>query len=119
MIEAPFATTAAVLTAGLGLWGLVAPREVAAFVGVEPQGARGVAELRATYGGLFAALGVFRLIAQSNVAFAAAAAAWWGAAGGRLLAIGLARGGCARNWGGVLVEAGLGTLFLLDLALFA
>lgn len=47
---------AGAVTLGLGLVGLLRPSAAAAFTGIEPKGAMGVSEIRATYGGLFAAL---------------------------------------------------------------
>jgi uncharacterized membrane protein YeaQ/YmgE (transglycosylase-associated protein family) len=42
----------AVCTLALGILGLVAPQKVADLVGVDPKGALGLSEIRATYGGI-------------------------------------------------------------------
>jgi len=47
---------AGAVTLGLGLLGLLRPAAAAAFTSIEPKGPMGVSEIRATCGGLFAAL---------------------------------------------------------------
>lgn len=48
----------AVGTLMLGWFGLIAPMRAARMVGLVPDGSRGISELRATYGGLFIAMGL-------------------------------------------------------------
>jgi len=100
------------VTVGLGLLGLLGPRRAAQWVHLAPEGREGLAELRATYGGHFAALGVFTLVGQDPVAFALLGAAWIGTALGRLLSVLLDRSHATRNFGALLFEAILGVLLL-------
>jgi len=55
----------AVGTLMLGLFGLVAPLRAARMGGLAPDGSRGISELRATYGGLFAAMGLACLVLRN------------------------------------------------------
>jgi hypothetical protein len=105
----------ATATLALGLLGLVAPRRAAALLGLVPEGLLGLSELRATYGGLFAALGAFTLLAQDQVAFALLGAAWLGAAAARLGSAWLDRSRETRNYAGAIVEGSLAILLLVPL----
>lgn len=53
---------AAVGTAGTGLLALIKPTSVYGFTGLVAEGARGISEIRAIFGGLFIALGVVPFI---------------------------------------------------------
>ncbi len=103
----------ALITAGLGLAALLRPDWAASFVRVRPDGPLGHSELRATYGGLFAALGAFCIYGQDPVAFAVLGAGWLGAAGGRIFSIARDPGTReARNFAAVAFEAALAGLLL-------
>jgi hypothetical protein len=102
----------ALVTAALGGLGLLRPRTAARWVGLEPSGRLGLSELRATYGGLFFALGAFAVATRDEVAFALLGAAWLGAAAARV-GDALLLGGAERPlWRAALFEAGLATLLL-------
>ena len=47
---------------GLGVWFLIEPTTMASVIGLAPENPAGFAELRAVYGGLEIALGVFLLV---------------------------------------------------------
>jgi len=100
----------ATLTIGLGIFGLVAPLHAAKWVGLSPMGTRGIAEIRATYGGLFVAIGLVCLVLRQPPAFAVASAAWLGAALARAISMVLTRDFSRANAGGVVLEAGIGGL---------
>ncbi len=102
----------AAATAGLGIMGLVWPHAAARFTNLEPQGRIGVSEIRATYGGLFLALGAWALWAQQPAAFTVAGVAWLGAAAGRLLSVAVDRSTEPKNLGGIVFEAAIGALLL-------
>jgi hypothetical protein len=61
-----FKIIAAVLTALTGLLSLIKPSAVYGFTGLTANGARGVSEIRAIFGGLFIALGVAPFILGSS-----------------------------------------------------
>jgi hypothetical protein len=106
------ANVGAAITTALGILGALAPRAVGEAIGVRAVGALGVSELRATYGGFFAALGAGCLWTQSRLAFALVGAAWGGAALARLGSLAVDRSRSAKNLGGVLFEASVGGLLL-------
>lgn len=97
-------------TIGLGIFGLVAPWHAAQWVGLSPMGTRGIAEIRATYGGLFVAIGLVCLVSRQPPAFAVASAAWLGAALARVISMVLSRDRSRANVGGLVLEAGIGCL---------
>jgi uncharacterized membrane protein len=53
---------AALATAGTGLFAFVKPAAAYGFIGLNPEGTRGVSEIRAIFGGLFIALGLTPLL---------------------------------------------------------
>lgn len=53
---------AAVLTIATGLLGLIRPRAITGFIGLEAPGARGISELRGVFGGLFIGMGLAPLL---------------------------------------------------------
>jgi hypothetical protein len=77
----------ALVTTGLGVMARVRPSLAATFVSIRPEGLLGVSEIRATYGGLFAALG-------------------------RTLSVVVDRNVAAKNLGGIAFEAAIGLLLL-------
>ena len=107
-----FSNAGALITLSLGLLALICPKVIAKFVSVEPIGLTGVSELRATYGGFFAALGGVCLYSQSSTIFFVTGVAWFGAAFGRGLSVLMDRSYASKNLAGILFEAGIGTLLL-------
>jgi hypothetical protein len=103
---------AAVVTLLLGALGLFAPGRAAAFTRIAPLGLDGRSEIRATYGGLFAAMGLWCLISQSMVVFVTVGVAWLGAAIGRGFSVAIDRNPSPWNLAGVAFEALLGLLLL-------
>ncbi|MFM7275249.1 MAG: DUF4345 family protein [Gammaproteobacteria bacterium] len=103
------------MTLGMGGLGLFAPDRAAAFTRISPLGVDGRSEIRATYGGLFAALGLCCLAAQSDAVFLTAGVAWLGAAAGRIASVAMDRNHGARNLGAVAFEAAIGIPLLLPM----
>lgn len=102
----------ALVTAAMGGLGLLRPASAARLIGLQPTGRLGSSELRATYGGLFFALGAFALATRDEVAFALLGAAWLGAAAARV-GDALLDGGAGRDvWRAALFEAAVATLLL-------
>jgi hypothetical protein len=102
----------ALVTFGMGCLGLLRPELAARLIGLTPEGRLGASELRATYGGLFAALGAFAIATRDEVAFAIVGAAWLGAAGARCADALLVAGADRRVWRAALFEAGVAVLLL-------
>lgn len=98
----------------LGATGLLFPKSIAAFVGIQPVAAEGVSEIRSTLGCFFLVLGATSLWLQSTDAFTVLGTASIGAAIVRLLSSFIDRSATVKNIGGVFSEALLGALFLLS-----
>lgn len=102
----------AAINVGLGLNGLLRPAATAEFTSMSPVGKIGVSEIRATYGGLFLALGAFALASGSPVAFRTLGWGWAGAALGRVFSIAVDGSREPRNFGAVAFEAVIAGLLL-------
>ena len=102
----------AAITIGLGLLGFMLPDVVASMVGIEAKSGLARSEVRATYGGLFIGLGVSCLWFQSHEMFLAVGIAWCLAAVARFMAIFIEHEASPKNIGGIVLEAGIGALFL-------
>lgn len=100
------------LTIALGGLGVVAPHRAARLVGIQPLGANGTAEVRATYGGLFLGLGTAALLWAEPVGYAVASAAWGGAAAARLLSLMAPHIAVRRQLVGLALEAGIATMLV-------
>ena len=110
------ATAGAVLCLGMGLFGALLPVRAARLVSVQPIGGLGLSEIRATYGGLFIAMGVTCLVSQSPQAFLVAGASWTGAGLMRFPSLLLDRGSFPKGLGGAALELGIGLLLLCGAA---
>ena len=106
------ANLGALATTALGGLGLFAPQRAARFTNITPNGALGISEIRATYGGLFAALGLSCLVSQWDPIYLAAGIAWVGAALGRSWSVAIDRNFEAENLGGILFELAIGLCLL-------
>jgi hypothetical protein len=104
------ANLGALATVGLGGLGLFAPAKAAALTSISAVGPNGRSEIRATYGGLFAAMGLSCLLVQAEAVFRTAGAAWIGAAIGRAWSVVVDRNFSLKNFGGLLFESLIGLL---------
>jgi len=111
-IDTVLSNLGAAITLGLGLLGLFAPERAARLVSVRPVDRLGRSEIRATYGGLFAALGLACLLTQAPAAFLAAGIAWLGAAAGRTFSAVVDASRSRANLGAVAFELAVGLLLL-------
>jgi hypothetical protein len=106
----------AALCTVMGLLGAIAPYRAARLVSIQPVGALGVSEIRATYGGLFVAMGLACLWAQSPSAYLAAGVSWVGAGLMRFPSIFLDKGSFPKVLGGAALELAIGLLLLTGAA---
>ena len=106
-------TLGSLVTAGFGVFGLFWPANVGLMVGIEPDGERGISEIRATYGGLFLALGLYATIAQDASVFRAVGVAWIGAASARSFSYVHDQSHSGANLGAIVLEAAIGLSMLL------
>jgi hypothetical protein len=109
------------ITLGLGLYGLVSPAGVLAFVGLAPAAptapALAYGEVRAVYGGLFAVLGAFTLWGAidppgKRAALLMAGLLWLGVCVGRLLGVSIDGNPGILGWLFVVGEAALGAALI-------
>jgi hypothetical protein len=111
-------TLGALLTFGLGVFGLFWPFSVARMVGIEPDGERGISEIRATYGGFFLAIGTFALVAQSGDVFRVLAVGWIGAAAARSFSYLRDNSRSGANLGAIVMEGTIGVSMLIPWDIF-
>lgn len=111
-------TVGSLATLGLGVFGLFWPRAAAKMVGIVPEGERGISEVRATYGGLFLALGLYATVWQSNEVFRGLGLAWMGAAAARTFSFVKDDSRSGANVGGIVMEAAIGASMLIPWGLF-
>ncbi|MBI5504961.1 MAG: DUF4345 family protein [Deltaproteobacteria bacterium] len=106
-------TLGGLITLGLGVLGLFWPMKVAGMVSIQPDGLRGLSEIRATYGGVFFAIGLFAVMWQDPNVFRALGFGWFGAAAGRMFSIVRDESGSGANYGAVAMEALVGLLLVV------
>jgi len=111
------ALCAAIVSASMGVLGILAPRRALKLVGLQldPEARHAISEVRATFGGLFLAMSVAAIVLDAPLAYAAVGAGWLGAGVVRLGSIILERIATPQNFGATLFESGLGALLLLKL----
>jgi len=102
----------ALVTLGWGGYGLLRPLALGRRIGLEPTGRRGLSELRASHGAVFAVLGAFAVVTRDEVAFTLLGAAWLGAAGARVVDAFATRGADREIWRAAILEAVLALLLL-------
>jgi hypothetical protein len=103
----------AIGTVGMGLLGLLAPHKAAGFVGLKPLTPAGTSEFRATYGGLWIALGLVPILSGDPLAYLMAGLCWALTAVGRLVSIVVDKAADARNWGATLFEGAFAALLIV------
>ncbi len=106
-------TLGGLVTVGLGALGLLWPMKVANMVSIQPDGLRGLSEIRATYGGVFLAVGLYALMSQDSDIFRALGFGWFGAAAARVFSIVHDESGSGTNYGAVVMEAVVGMLLVV------
>jgi hypothetical protein len=103
---------AAVATAATGLLALVKPDSVYGFTGLIANGARGISEIRAIFGGLFIALGVVPFI-FGKPAYVILGYGYLAIAFARLFSIIYDRSYDQSNWISLGIEIVLGIILVL------
>jgi len=111
-------TLGGLITLGLGVMGLLWPMKVASMVSIQPDGLRGLSEIRATYGGVFLAIGLFSVVWQDPNVFRALGLGWLGAAAGRMFSIVRDESGAGANYGAVAMEVVVGLLLVVSWSSF-
>ncbi len=60
---------AIIVTIAIGLFSLLAPTRIEGFTGIKSIGGRGVAEIRAVFGGVFIGMGIAALLLDKSIAY--------------------------------------------------
>jgi hypothetical protein len=104
----------AAATLGMGCLGLLAPNVASQLSGLTATGKAGFAEFRATFGGMFIAMGLIPILSGHPMAYFMAGTIWLGAAFGRIVSVVVDRGHSdPNNFIGIAVEAIFGILMLV------
>ena len=106
-------TFGALITLALGLFGLFWPLSAARLVGLEPVDERGISEIRATYGGIFLAIGIFATIAQTSDVFRVVGVGWLGAAAARSFSYVRDNSRSPKNLATIVIETAVGMSMLI------
>jgi hypothetical protein len=106
------ANVGAIITTVLGGLGLFMPDRAASFTSISPVGANGRSEIRATYGGLFAAMGLACLLSQWYPIYLTVGIAWAGTGAGRIWSVVIDKNIDPKNLGGIGMELGIAALLL-------
>jgi hypothetical protein len=112
-------TVGALITAALGMFGLFFPLAAAGLVGIEPVDERGISEIRATYGGIFLAIGIFATINQTPDVFRIVAVGWIGAGAARSFSYVRDNSRSATNLATIVIEIAVGMSMLVPWGKFA
>jgi uncharacterized membrane protein len=103
---------AALATAATGLLALVKPAATYGFIGLNPNGVRGVSEIRAIFGGLFIALGLAPLFLGA-VAYQMLGIAYLAIAVARLFSIVVDKSYAKSNLISLAIEIVLGVILVI------
>ena len=95
-----------------GVISLVRPLAVTGFTGLNPNGARGLSEIRAVLGGLFIGAGTAALLRPASAGWALGMA-YLGTAAGRLLSIVVDQAQDRSNWISLVWEIAFGIILAL------
>lgn len=109
--------SAAIVSACMGLLGLLAPQKALSLIGLrtDDRAPHGLSEVRATYGGLFFAMSLLAIATGEPFVYSTVGTAWLGASAGRVLSIVADGVRTKHNFAGVGFEGGLGLLLLTRL----
>jgi len=100
-------------TLALGLTGLISPGTAAKIVGLKAETTSGRSEFRASFGGLWVALGAVPFLTMEPLAFAFVGMVWLGTAMGRLVSFALDKTVDRQNLFNVGFELVFGALCLV------
>ncbi|MFM7858904.1 MAG: DUF4345 family protein, partial [Flammeovirgaceae bacterium] len=101
------------ITTGLGCMGLFAPHAAARFTGLKALNPTGFSEFRATYGGIFLALGAALWITREPLLYQVIGVAWIAAAVGRIVSVFADHAKESRNFQAVAFETTIGILLIM------
>ena len=102
-----------ILTALVGLYAMFAPKNTIGFTGLEPQGGRGITEIRVVFGMFFIVLGLFPMIVGSAAAFQMLGYAYFFVGIARIISIFVDKSSNQSNWFSVAFEIVFGVILVL------
>lgn len=108
-----FAMIPSAIVVLLGILGCVAPRRVEQLVKIRAVGTTGVAEIRATYGGLFLALGIGLFYFNDPMVYTMGALVGFGTGIMRSVSVVVDKSRDKENIASVVFELTLGALFMI------
>ncbi len=104
---------AVIATIVIGLFALVAPTRIEGFTGLKTVGGRGVAEIRAIFGGVFIGMGVATFLLDKSIAYPMFGIIYLAIGLVRVVTIFLDKSRQSSNLISVVSELTFGVLFLL------
>ncbi len=104
---------AVIVTIVIGLFALVAPTRIEGFTGLKTVGGRGVAEIRAIFGGVFIGMGVATFLLDKSIAYPMFGVIYLAIGLVRVVTIFLDKSRQSSNLISVASELTFGVLFLL------
>ena len=104
---------AAIGTIGTGVVSLFWPRSVVGFTGLNPQGGRGITEIRAVLGGFFIALGAAPILLGAQAAYQMLGVAYLGVALVRAVSMIVDKSAIQSNIISLVVEIVFGVILIL------
>jgi len=103
----------AIMTVATGMLALYGPKALTGFTGLSPIGGRGITEMRAIFGGLFIALGLYPIVIGGPIAYEMLGWAYLSIAVVRLVSIFLDKSSSRSNWISFAVELVFGAILIL------
>lgn len=101
-----------ILTALVGVYATISPKNTTGFTGLMPQGGRGITEIRAVFGVFFIVLGLFPIITGNPIAFQMLGSAYLLTGAGRVIAIFIDKSSEQSNWLSVGFEIIFGLILI-------
>ncbi|MCE9645034.1 MAG: DUF4345 domain-containing protein [Chloroflexi bacterium] len=104
------AAAATILT---GLFSMLKPTAITGFTGLSSLSGRGITEIRAIFGGLFIALGLFPLLAGSPIAYTMLGVSYLGIGSVRAISMFIDKSLVTSNWVSLTVEVIFGIILVI------
>jgi hypothetical protein len=103
---------ACILTALLGVYATVLPKNTTGITGLAPVGGRGITEIRVAFGVFFIVLGLFPIITNNPVAFQMLGSGYLLVGAARIVSIFMDKSSERSNWMSVAFEIVFGLILI-------
>jgi hypothetical protein len=104
---------ACILTALVGVYATISPKNTTGFTGLKPEGARGITEIRVVFGIFFIVLGLFPIIVRNPIAFQMLGYGYLLVGLARIISIFIDKSSERSNWISVGFEIIFGSILIL------